>query len=115
MISLYNLRYKIWLDKNGKVFGEGPFQLLKGIEETGSLTSAARAMNMSYSQAHNLIKSLEKKLGFNLINSKTGGNGGGGSELTEEARLLMERYHKFSMECEQSLQAIFAKYFGNNN
>ncbi|MFZ5651274.1 MAG: LysR family transcriptional regulator, partial [Bacillota bacterium] len=41
-------------------------------EKHGSLTSAARELKMSYSQAYNLIKNIEEKLGFTLITSQTG-------------------------------------------
>lgn len=109
--SMYELKYKIWLEQNGKCFGEGPYQLLKGIEETGSLNTAARAIKMSYSQAYTLIKAMEKRLGFTLIVSQAGGSGGGGSELTPEARDLMQLYHDFYDECTQALHTIFNKYF----
>ncbi len=46
---------------------------MQGIAETGSLVSAARTMHMSYSQAYNLIKALERRLGFALITSQAGG------------------------------------------
>lgn len=108
---MYNLNFKIWLDKEGKVFGQGPYELLKGVKETGSLSKAARRMHMSYSQAYNLIKSLESRLGFALITSQTGGKRGGGSFLTPEAAELMEKYAAFYEECEEALQNIFKKYF----
>lgn len=107
-----SLKYKIWLDSEGKIFGAGPCQLLQAVAETGSLVSAARTMHMSYSQAYNLIKGLERRLGFALITSRTGGSGGGGSELTPEARELMATYRSFSDECHQALNSIFEKYFG---
>jgi len=31
--------HKVWLDNEGKAFGEGPYQLLKRIEERGSLAA----------------------------------------------------------------------------
>ncbi|MEW6621871.1 MAG: LysR family transcriptional regulator [Bacillota bacterium] len=111
---MYKLKYKIWLDKDGKVFGEGPCFLLKGIEKHGSLTSAARELKMSYSQAYNLIKNIEEKLGFTLITSQTGGPGGGKSELTAEARLLLEKYTNFHQECQVQLEQIFQKHFGKD-
>ena len=58
---MYKLHYKLWLEKDGKVFGEGPYRLLVGILETGSLSSAAKKLNMSYSLAYNLIKKVEKR------------------------------------------------------
>ena len=42
---MYKLRYKIWLDQDGKAFGQGPYHLLAGIKETGSLSQAARQLN----------------------------------------------------------------------
>ena len=73
---MYKLKYKIWIDQDGKAFGEGPYKLLEGIKKTGSLSQSAKALNMSYSQAHNMMKTLSQKLGFPLINSKSGGPGG---------------------------------------
>lgn len=111
----YKLKYKIWLDKDGKVFGEGPYELLQGIKETGSLNSAAKKMGMSYSQAHKLIKNLEKKLGFPLVFSQAGGSRGGGSQLTPEAQVLMKKFAGFREECARILPIIFAKYFGEDD
>ena len=53
-------RCKIWIEKDGeKVFGDGPLDILHRVERTGSLRQAAEEINMSYSQAWNLIKDLE--------------------------------------------------------
>jgi molybdate transport system regulatory protein len=114
MISfMYNLKYKIWLDNNGVIFGTGPYTLLKGVEEKGSLAGAAKAMNMSYNKAHNLIKKIEARLGFQLLDSKPGGAGGGISQLTAEAESLMSVYEQFYNECKESLNIIFEKYFSD--
>ena len=45
------LAYKVWLDNEGKAFGEGPYRLLKLVEKTGSLHQAAMEMKMSYRKA----------------------------------------------------------------
>lgn len=108
---MYQLKYKVWLDKEGKVFGKGPYELLLGIKKYGSLNEAAKHMKMSYNKAHTLIKDIEKKLGFTLIETKSGGNGGGGSKLTKKADELMVNYELFINECEENLKAIFEKYF----
>lgn len=108
---MYNLRYKLWLEKDGKAFGEGPYQLLTGILESGSLSNAAKKLGMSYSLAYNLIKSIENNLGFPLITSKSGGPGGGGSELTPEALNLMNKYRGFQDEAALMLKELFEKYF----
>jgi molybdate transport system regulatory protein len=105
------LKYKIWFDKDGKVFGQGPYKLLMGIREKGSLSESAKNLGMSYNKAYNLIKDIEDKLGFSLVTSKSGGAKGGGSQLTGEAENLMKVYNDFCCECEESLQKIFDKYF----
>jgi hypothetical protein len=43
------IQFKVWLEKDQRVlFGEGRHQLLKAIEDYGSLVQAAKKMNMSY-------------------------------------------------------------------
>lgn len=106
-----DLRYKIWLDNHGKAFGEGPYQLLKGIQSTGSLSQAAKAMNMSYSRAHTLMKTLGQNLGYPLIESQAGGRGGGLTIITHQAEDLMDRYDAFIRECDFAISSAFNKYF----
>ena len=106
------LRYKLWIEKDGeKVFGDGPLDILHRVERTGSLRQAAAEINMSYSQAWNLMKDLEKRLGFNLLKRKVGGEKGGGSELTEEARELMMKFKMFREIADRSLNSLYKKIF----
>ena len=109
---ILKLRYKLWIEKNGeKTFGDGPLDILHRVEKTGSLRQAAEEINMSYSQAWNLMKDLEKRLGFNLLKRKVGGERGGGSEITEEARKLMTKFKLFREEADQSLNSLYKKIF----
>jgi len=109
---ILKLRYKIWLEKNGgKAFGDGPLDILHRVERTGSLRQAAEEINMSYSQAWNLIKDLEKRLGFDLLKRKVGGEKGGGSELSEEAKELMMKFEIFHQRTDQSLNSLYNKIF----
>ena len=109
---ILKLRYKLWIEKDGeKVFGDGPLDIFHRVEKTGSLRQAAEEINMSYSQAWNLIKDLEKRLGFNLLKRKVGGERGGGSEITEEARELMTKFKLFREEADQRLNLLYKKMF----
>jgi len=104
--------YKLWLEEsNKKIFGQGPMELLKKIDELGSLRKASIHMNMSYSKAWNLIKDLEDSLSLEILDKKIGGQQGGGSSLTEEARNLIDAYSNFSEEADRNLSEIFEKYF----
>jgi len=109
---ILKLRYKLWIEKDGeKVFGDGPLDILHRVERTGSLRQAAAEINMSYSQAWNLMKDLEKRLGFNLLKRKVGGEKGGGSEITEEARELMMKFKIFRKRADQNLHSLYKKIF----
>ncbi|GAH94643.1 unnamed protein product, partial [marine sediment metagenome] len=80
--------------------------ILHRVERTGSLRQAAAEINMSYSQAWNLMKDLEKRLGFDLLKRKVGGEKGGGSEITEEARELMMKFKIFRKRADRSLHSL---------
>ncbi len=108
----FNLKYKIWIDNNGKAFGDGPMDILTRVTATGSLKKAAREMGMSYSQAWKLVRTLEKRLGFKLLERKIGGRAGGGSEVTVQAELLMKRFAFFREEADKILSQLFAEFFG---
>ena len=109
---ILKLRYKLWVEKDGeKVFGDGPLDILHRVEGTGSLRQAAAEINMSYSQAWNLMKDLEKRLGFDLLKRKVGGEKGGGSEITDKARELMVKFEIFRERADQSLNSLYKKIF----
>lgn len=94
-----------------KFFGEGPCRLLHGIERTGSLRAAAIEMNMSYSKAISLINRAEKALKFPLTEKKIGGKGGGGSQLTPEAKEFLKRYEKYREACHEANSRIYHEIF----
>lgn len=103
--------YKVWLDNKGKAFGEGPYRLLKLIEKTGSINRAAAEMGMSYRKAWKILKMVEEKLGYELIDRKIGGMDGGGSQITEKGKEIMNSYGSFREEVKTSLERLFNKYF----
>lgn len=96
---------------NEKFFGEGPCRLLKGIERTGSLRAAAMEMDMSYSKATSILSRAEKALKFPLTQKTIGGKGGGGSQLTPEAREFLKRYEKYREACYEANSRIYHEIF----
>ena len=105
--------YKVWLENNGKAFGDGPYELLRRVEEKMSLHQAAHEMGMSYSKAWGLIRTIEKRLGIALLERKVGGQSGGGSQITPKASILMRRYERFRVDVERTLEKIYQKHFGS--
>ncbi|MFN2340394.1 MAG: winged helix-turn-helix domain-containing protein [Halanaerobium sp.] len=105
------LNYKLWLEEDERLFGDGPCQILELVDQLGSLRQAAAEINMSYSQAWKLIKKLEKRLDFKLLDKKVGGSSGGGSELTVKGRILTENFSEFRKEAIDCLSELEKKYF----
>ena len=101
-----------FLDENGeKFFGEGPFRLLRLVEETGSLRCAAASMGMAYSKALKLVSQAEKALGFPLTQRSVGGKDGGGSTLTPEGREFLQKYEAYRDACVQANRELYAQSF----
>lgn len=87
MANTYHWKFKvsgrIWLDCNEHSFlGQGKVELLRKIQELGSLRQAAQAMGMSYRQAWENIKKINTCAPKPMVILKRGGINGGIAELT---------------------------------
>ena len=102
---------KLWLDQGGKAFGDGPYELLKRVEATGSLHKAAAQMEMAYSKAWKLLRMIEQRLGFKILEREVGGRSGGGSRITPRGKELMSCYAVFREEAQEAVNRIFKKRF----
>lgn len=98
-------------DAGEKFFGEGPAQLLHGIEEKGSLRSSALAMDMAYTKALRILKNAEKALGVQLTTRVVGGKDGGGSKLTPEGKVWLAKYEAYRNACVEANQMLYRKFF----
>ena len=85
--------------------------LLQLIDETHSVRTACQRMQMSYSGGWNVIRRLESQLSRNLIWRSQGGAGGGKSSLTDDGRLLLERYEAYSDALREKAGELFDGYF----
>jgi len=90
-------RGRIWLEGcDGTFLGFGRVVLLERIKEHGSLSQAARSMEMSYKHAWDLLDSMNRQAGCRLVETTRGGKSGGGARLTpagEKAIVIFWRYH----------------------
>jgi molybdate transport system regulatory protein len=112
-MTTMRLRAKLWLDYDGRAFGDGPARLLTGVEHSGSLRKAAQELGMSYNKAWRILHAAEERLGFALLDRSVGGSLGGGSRLTPEARDLVARYQAAAVETEKALEAVFQRHFAD--
>lgn len=94
--SSYRCRGHIWLDgKEGTFLGYGRVVLLERIREYGSISKAARSMNMSYRHAWELVDSMNRQTLTPFVETATGGKGGGGAEVTEAGERAISLFWKF--------------------
>ena len=93
--SKYKVTGTLWIECEGeRFFGPGRVELLQRIEETGSINKAAKQMDMSYKKAWEMANALNKQAAKPLIITQTGGEKGGGSAVTAEAKELIAYHQK---------------------
>jgi molybdate transport system regulatory protein len=109
------IKSKLWIESGGKpVFGGGRRFLLEAIDRHGSINQAAKEINISYRKAWGYIKAMEERLGFKLIERRTGGKNGGGAALTEEAKKFLTKYEELETGMREIIDERFRKIFKNN-
>ena len=95
------IRHKIWIEQKGKVlFGEGRYKLLKAIEESRSLNTAAKELNMSYRAAWGRLKASEERMGMKLVERSQGK----GMDLTDQAKKLLKAFDRLEQKTEKFLK-----------
>jgi molybdate transport system regulatory protein len=72
--------------------GPGKIRLLELIDSHGSISEAARSMDMSYRRAWLLIADLNRNFREPVTSTQTGGKGGGHAKLTDFGHDLIARY-----------------------
>jgi molybdate transport system regulatory protein len=84
--------------------GPGKVELLEALGKTGSITAAAKSMNMSYMRAWTLIRTMNACFKEPLVLAIHGGpRGGGGATLTPTGRKALALYRRMDA---LSLRAI---------
>lgn len=103
-------RVKAWLVA-GDEFLMGPryVRLLEEIDRRGSIREACSRIGLSYRTCLNRIRRMERVLGAPVIHTSRGGAGGGGSELTAEARDIIRLYREWRRELERSSDELFRR------
>jgi len=74
--------------------GPGKADLLRAIDDTGSISAAARRMRMSYRRAWLLVHTMNQCFQSPLVAAEKGGTSGGGAQLTETGREVLRLYQE---------------------
>jgi molybdate transport system regulatory protein len=82
--------------------GPGKIDLLEAIDESQSITAAAKSIGMSYRRAWILVDQLNACLREPAVASAKGGEHGGGSRLTAVGADLVARYRRIESRAAQA-------------
>jgi len=107
------IRHKLWLeDDGGLLFGEGRQNLLNAVNQLGSLSAAAKKLEMSYRAAWGRVRASESRLGIQLLQRAPTGRS---LVLTEAGQQLLDQYTQFEKEADRAIDKIGRKIFGSSD
>ncbi len=89
-------------------FGPGKIELLRKVDEGHSISGAARALGMTYKKAWALVDTLNRGFGKPVVETSSGGRGGGGARLTPLGEELVARYLALEAKVNGATQAELA-------
>lgn len=106
-------KVNLWIEIDGQVaLSRWRVRLLTAIGETGSISGGAERLGVPYRRAWEKIQEMERRLGVTLLETQTGGSGGGGARLTPAAQDYVARFQKFSAGIDAYVQRHFQEAFG---
>jgi molybdate transport system regulatory protein len=85
--------------------GPGKADLLDAVIQTGSISAAARAMGMSYRRAWQLVDTMNSCFRQPLVETATGGQGGGGARVTDFGLGVLGRYRAMERKAAAAVAA----------
>ena len=96
--------------KKSIAMGPGKADLLDAIEQTGSISAAARTMGMSYRRAWLLVETMNRCFRSPLVETATGGEHGGGARVTDLGRAVVRRYRAMEKKATASVSREMADF-----
>ena len=114
-LSAINLHYKIWMSdkKDAGILGDGKWQILKLIDQKGSLKAACDELGYTYRRTWGDLKKIEQFFGFPLLEKHRGGSEGGKTVLTEEGKRLVNAFDQFHTSVDAIIQKSFESFIEN--
>ena len=92
--------------------GPGKADLLEAIAMAGSISAGARQLGMSYKRAWDLVDTMNRSFRQPLVATATGGNHGGGAEVTEFGRDVLRRYRAIEAKAALAVDAEIEDLLG---
>lgn len=89
--------------------GPGKADLLGHIAETGSLSEAARKMEMSYMKAWLLVQVMNRCFRKPLVTLERGGRKGGSTQLTDSGKEVLALYREMEEAAVKAMQPAWRR------
>lgn len=102
--NTHRLSIRIDLATGGRI-GPGKVALLEEIGRSGSISAAGRALKMSYRRAWLLVEQLNQSLQVPVVETAAGGAGGGGAQLTEAGKTIVQQYRAMEKAAARTSQS----------
>jgi molybdate transport system regulatory protein len=88
--------------------GPGKAKLLELIGETGSISAAGRALDMSYRRAWLLVDAMNHLFKEPVVATMLGGKAGGGARLTPFGQEVLQHYRRLEAKATQACKPQLA-------
>ena len=88
--------------------GPGKIDLLRAVAANGSISGAARALDMTYKRAWMLIDTMNQGFGKPVVERSIGGRGGGGARLSLLGEALLCHYDDIERACQEASASSLA-------
>ena len=109
-LSSLELGGNLELSRRGhKYLGDHRIGLLEAIERTGSISQAAREVNLSYKAAWDAVDAMNNLAERPLLVRSPGGSHGGGSQLTDHGREIVRLYRLMESGYQRLLRQMQAQ------
>jgi molybdate transport system regulatory protein len=107
------IKAKFWIENKGEVVaGGGKTALLLAVDRLGSIQRAADEFGMSYRHAWGVIKKIEQRAGFKIVDARLGGRDGG-THLTLKGRVFVKKMDSLLKDLQTAVEKRFIQKFHN--
>ena len=94
----------------GPAMGPGKAELIERIDQTGSISAAARAMGMSYRRAWQLVEAINAAYQQPVVTTAIGGNRGGGASVTAFGRRTVAEYRAMEDKASRAIAGDLRRF-----
>lgn len=100
------VRFRLRVTRGDDIaFGPGKIDLLEAIARTGSITAAAKALDMSYRRAWLLVDTMNRNCKSPVVDAEPGGTHGGHTAVTPLGMQVIERYRRIEATAQKAAAA----------